>query len=172
METCDKLGMLVMDEAFDMWNEPKNDLDYSLWFRDWWQRDISYMVLRDRNHPCVISYSIGNEIPERGGRSGGAMWSRKLSDEIRKYDNTRLITEGICNLWEPYYYATGLPEDYDFIKFSDFSDPFGEITAKGAEPLDIVGYNYLYERYEQDSCAHRYHYGWQWSLGNRTRQRT
>ena len=151
LETCDKLGMLVMDEAFDIWNEPKNDLDYSLWFRDWWQRDISYMVLRDRNHPCVISYSIGNEIPERDGRSDGAIWSRKLSDEIRKYDNTRLVTEGICNLWEPYYYATGLPEDYDFIKFSDFSDPFGEITAKGAEPLDIVGYNYLYERYEQDS---------------------
>lgn len=151
LEACDRLGIIVMDEAFDMWNEPKNNLDYSLWFRDWWQRDISYMVLRDRNHPCVISYSIGNEIPERDGHSDGVMWANKLADEIRKYDNTKLVTAGICGLWESFCSEADMPKDYDPINFSVFSDPFATVTEKGMEPLDVVGYNYMYERYEQDS---------------------
>jgi beta-galactosidase len=157
LEACDKLGMLVMDEAFDMWNMPKSDLDYSLWFKDWWDRDISYMVLRDRNHPCVISYSIGNEIPERNGMSDGAIWAKKLSDEIRKYDTTRPVTSGICRMWRPC--DPDAPQDYkeDYLQGykdvgnGDLDSSWDERTKDFMEPLDIVGYNYLYHRYEYDS---------------------
>lgn len=156
LEVCDRLGLLVMDEAFDMWNVPKNGLDYSLWFRDWWARDISYMVLRDRNHPCVISYSIGNEIVERNGLSDGAAWSRRLSDEIRKYDATRLVTSGVCGIW--YCCDEDAPREYqeDFmLGYADVGEgepgsSWAQRTKGYMEPLDIVGYNYLYERYAHD----------------------
>ncbi len=161
LEICDSIGMLVMDEAFDMWNMPKNDLDYSLWFKDWWQRDISYMVCRDRNHPCVISYSIGNEILERGGLSDGAEWSEKLSAEIRKYDDTKLVTSGVCGLFDVCEKDT--PEDYAADFYAPYNDcgngelgtSWDERTAAYMKPLDIVGYNYLYHRYEADSQKYK-----------------
>ncbi|MDY3303937.1 MAG: glycoside hydrolase family 2 TIM barrel-domain containing protein [Clostridia bacterium] len=158
LEKCDEEGIIIMDEAFDMWNEPKNQLDYSLFFRDWWDRDVKYMVMRDRNHPCVVSYSIGNEIFERNGRSDGYEWSRKIADEIRKYDSTKLVTSGICGLWDLFQIPDDAPDDYK--KFceektsdncSDQEDLWAKLTKKYIEPLDIVGYNYLFERYEEDS---------------------
>ena len=66
LDACDRLGMLVMDEAFDVWTESKSSFDYSLAFPEWWERDIEAMVAKDFNHPSVIIYSIGNEIPETG----------------------------------------------------------------------------------------------------------
>ena len=65
LDACDRLGMLVMDESFDCWEQGKNRYDYSLFFKEWWQRDMDAMVLRDRNHPCVVMWSIGNEVGER-----------------------------------------------------------------------------------------------------------
>ena len=156
LEICDRLGILVMDEAFDMWNEQKNDLDYSMWFADWWQRDIQSMVYRDRNHPCVISYSIGNEIPERNGFSDGAELSCKLSDEIRKYDDTRLVTAAICLMWSdvdknaPDEYKEYFMRGYPDIGNGDIDSSWDKITEDYMKPLDIVGYNYLYFRYEYD----------------------
>ena len=76
LDACDRLGMLVMDEAFDCWRDGKNPYDYHIVFDDWWQRDIDSMVLRDRNHPSIILWSIGNEVMERDGRSGGAEIAR------------------------------------------------------------------------------------------------
>ena len=99
LSLCDRLGIYLMDEAFDMWRTGKTPMDYHLWFEFCWDKDIAAMVLRDRNHPSVISYSIGNEIMERGGASEGAKWSRKLTDEIRKYDSTRPVTSGLCGVW-------------------------------------------------------------------------
>src|SRR6266487_2609124 len=64
LDACDRLGMLVIDEAFDMWRLPNNPYDYHLYFDEWWQKDIESMVMRDRNHPSVIFWSIGNEIRE------------------------------------------------------------------------------------------------------------
>ena len=158
LEKCDEEGIVVMDEAFDMWNEPKNQLDYSLFFRDWWDRDIKYMVMRDRNHPCVVSYSIGNEISERNGYSDGYEWSRKIADEIRKYDSTKFVTSGICGLWDFLQAPDDAPDDYKkfysekiYGDFSDQEDRWTELTKKYIEPLDIVGYNYKFERYESDS---------------------
>ena len=64
LDACDRLGMLVIDESFDMWNEAKNPYDYHLYFDEWWKKDVESMILRDRNHPSVIFWSIGNEIPD------------------------------------------------------------------------------------------------------------
>ena len=156
LEVCDRMGILVMDEAFDTWNIPKRIRDYHLFFMDWWARDISYMVLRDRNHPCVISYSIGNEIHERGGTSDGALWSARLAKEVRKYDATRPVTSGICGCWEqtsktdPEDYKKDALLGYDDWGFGHVGDSWAERTRDYMAPLDIVGYNYLYERYDED----------------------
>lgn len=94
LNACDRLGMLVMDESFDIWTSSKSDHDYSLYFPDWWERDIEAMVLKDQNHPCVIMYSVGNEIGETGTPKG-AQLNRKLVNKIRSLDETRYITNGI-----------------------------------------------------------------------------
>lgn len=166
LEMCDEMGILVMDEAFDMWREPKDgELGYNLWFADWWARDISSMVLRDRNHPCVISYSIGNEIVERDGRSDGAKFAKLLTDEIKKYDTTRPVTSALCGLYkvpesiDPEDYTTDLMNGYNDVgepsgKATDEHNCTKDVWAKRTEdylaPLDMAGYNYLFKRYESD----------------------
>ncbi|HEV2445522.1 MAG TPA: glycoside hydrolase family 2 TIM barrel-domain containing protein, partial [Candidatus Sulfopaludibacter sp.] len=97
LDACDRLGMLVMDEAFDCWSRGKNDYDYHLVFKDWWQRDIDAMVLRDRNHPSVVAWSIGNEIPERG-EPLGAQEAKMLADYLRGLDRTRPVTSALNNV--------------------------------------------------------------------------
>src|SRR3954453_12348872 len=98
LDACDRLGMLVLDEAFDMWFEGMKPFDYSLEFPEWWERDIEAMVAKDFNHPSVIIYSIGNEIPETG--SGlGAWWGRELAEKVRSLDPTRFVTNAISSFW-------------------------------------------------------------------------
>jgi beta-galactosidase len=94
LAACDRLGMLVMDETFDVWTVGKTDFDYAGDFAQWWERDVAALVAKDVNHPSVILYSIGNEIPETGTAFGG-VWSRRLAEKIRSLDDTRLITNGI-----------------------------------------------------------------------------
>eukprot|EP00658_Telonema_sp_P-2_P013778 TRINITY_DN15226_c0_g1_i2.p1 TRINITY_DN15226_c0_g1~~TRINITY_DN15226_c0_g1_i2.p1 ORF type:complete len:757 (+),score=163.08 TRINITY_DN15226_c0_g1_i2:176-2446(+) len=91
LDACDREGIMVMDEAFDCWEWGKNPDDYHLWFDNWWKRDIESMVLRDRNHPSVIMWSIGNEIPMRAVPAGFNL-SHVLSDYVRSLDNTRAVT--------------------------------------------------------------------------------
>jgi len=95
LDACDRLGMLVIDEAFDCWRAGKNAYDYHVSFDDWWQRDIDSMVLRDRNHPSIIMWSIGNEVLERAGHSGGAGIATMLADYVRHIDPTRPVTAAI-----------------------------------------------------------------------------
>ena len=99
LDTCDRLGVLVLDEAFDCWEEGKNPEDYGKYFNAWWQRDLDSMILRDRNHPCVILWSIGNEIPQRV-KERGYVIAKKLSDEVHRLDPTRPVTEAICGFWD------------------------------------------------------------------------
>jgi len=73
-----------------MWKEQKNKDDYHLYFDEWWQKDMSSMIMRDRNHPSVVMWSIGNEIPERGKPEGAAM-ARTLADFVRKMDPLALL---------------------------------------------------------------------------------
>lgn len=102
LDACDRLGMLVIDEAFDGWRVNKTPYDYAMFFDDWWQRDIEAMVLRDRNHPSIIMWSTGNEIIERKAPEA-VETGRMLADYVRKLDPTRPVTSGMTtwdNDWE------------------------------------------------------------------------
>lgn len=145
LEACDKLGMLLLDECFDCWRLGKMPLDYHLYFEDWWQRDIEYMVKRDRKHPCVISYSIGNEIAERDGKNNGALWAKRIADKIRSLDNTRFVMSGLTGVFE------GLEPGNNFeANTASSSDRWAKLTEEYCQALDVVGYNYLNNRYEAD----------------------
>jgi beta-galactosidase len=128
LDACDRLGILVMDEAFDCWEQGKNPDDYGKYFDDWWQRDLDSMILRDRNHPSVILWSIGNEIPQRATARGDVI-EKQLSDEVRRMDPTRPVTEAICGLWD------GRP---------------WSATATDFTFLDVGGYNYQVGQYGKD----------------------
>ena len=82
LAACDKYGMYVMDEYADVWTSSKVAYDYSMHMTEWWEHDVANMIRKDKNHPCVIMYSIGNEIPEVGN-SIDSGWGKKLADRIR-----------------------------------------------------------------------------------------
>jgi beta-galactosidase len=130
LDACDRNGILVLDEAFDMWERPKNPQDYHLYFKNWWKKDLKSMIYRDRNHPSVILWSIGNEINERADSLGFAI-RKQLVNEVRALDNTRPVTEAICAFW-----------DHWGQKWST--------TAPAYSDLDVGGYNYLNNQYEAD----------------------
>ncbi len=92
LDACDRLGLLVLDEPFDVWTKSKAKYDYAQFFNDWWQLDIDSMVLRDRNHPSIIFWGIGNEIPE-AWTPDGAPIAKKLAARVRSLDSTRPVTE-------------------------------------------------------------------------------
>jgi beta-galactosidase len=130
LDACDRLGMLVIDEAFDMWERPKNPEDYHRFFKDWWAGDLAAMVRRDRNHPSVVLWSIGNEINERADPSGLEI-AKRLIAGVRKDDPTRGVTEAICGFW-------------------DHKDRPWTDTHPAFELLDVGGYNYQWKEYEND----------------------
>lgn len=147
LDLCDRMGFIVMDETFDMWRKRKTAYDYSRYFDEWHERDVTDLVLRDRNHPSIFMWSIGNEILEQwsdakadtlslaeanlilnfghskdmlakeGEMSVNSLLTRKLADMVRALDPTRPITSG-CN--EP--------------------NPNNHLFRSGA--LDIIGFNY------------------------------
>ncbi|MGC7101777.1 glycoside hydrolase family 2 TIM barrel-domain containing protein [Amycolatopsis lurida] len=164
LDACDRLGMLVMDETFDMWTRSKSDFDYALDFTEWWQRDVEAMVRKDRNHPCVFAYSIGNEIPETG-TPHGAIWARRLAEHVRSLDDTRFVTSGINGLLTALddvkvaaaeQAADGTGINTAMANWGDVLDQVGAsdlVTDRTAEvfaTLDIAGMNYLESRYELD----------------------
>ncbi len=130
LDACDRLGVLVIDEAFDQWQRPKNPDDYNLYFDQWHQRDLEAMVMRDRNHPSVIFWSIGNEINERVDPSGLEIM-KNLIAIVKKIDTSRPITEAICFFW-----------DHPTYKW--------ESTIPAFAQLDVCGYNYKLDEYEND----------------------
>lgn len=102
LDLCDRMGILVVDESFDMWRKPKlSGDDYHRWFDEWSEHDLSTMVRRDRNHPSVIMWSVGNEIPECGEDDGIATMER-LTKIVKSLDSTRPTTAAVhmwCARW-------------------------------------------------------------------------
>ncbi len=70
LDLCDQMGFIVMDEAFDMWKRPKRKYDYHLYWDEWHVKDLTDQIIRDRNHPCVFIWSVGNEIPNNPPTAG------------------------------------------------------------------------------------------------------
>lgn len=128
LDACDRLGLLVIEEAFDCWEKGKVSEDYSKFFKEWWQRDIDAMVLRDRNHPSVVMWSTGNELYERGNANGLRI-ATEIASRIRSLDTTRPLSAGI----------NGLGKGGDWTKL----DPL-------FATLDVAGYNYELPRHADD----------------------
>jgi beta-galactosidase len=124
LQLCDQMGFIVMDEAFDCWKKGKNKYDYHLYWDDWHQKDLSDFIRRDRNHPSVIIWSIGNEIPDQHDSAGGPI-ARELRGIVRSLDTTRPITS-----------AMNGPED-----------PHNSLSHSGA--MDLIGHNYAAAKYDE-----------------------
>ncbi len=151
VEACDRLGMYIFDEAFDAWGTAKRGGDYSQFFDNDWKKDLSNFVRRDRNHPAVIIWSTGNEIPERGGLDNGYFLATQLAETIRNLDGTRPVSNGICSLW------SGLDDELARGQNQEQNASDGlvntsweRITEPFTNGLDIVGYNYMEDLYERD----------------------
>lgn len=162
LDACDRLGIVVINEAFDTWNMSKNYYDFSQYFEQEWQQELTALILRDRNHPCVVIWSIGNELPEQGGLSDGYRTSAMLAEHVRKLDSTRFVAGALCSL------SNGL-NDEDTGKFwqslmgevqknggviNNLDGKFGrdiwnDYTESFVAPWDVVGYNYLSYHYEE-----------------------
>jgi beta-galactosidase len=128
LDACDRLGMLVIDESFDCWCEGKNAGDYHTVFADWWQRDLESMLLRDRNHPSVILWSIGNELLERN-KPEGVELGRMQAELVRKLDPSRPVTIALCGSGGAW----------------DWKETDGLFAL-----VDVCGYNYESRNYASD----------------------
>ncbi|MCR4602119.1 MAG: DUF4982 domain-containing protein [Prevotella sp.] len=120
LDLCDRIGILVMDEAFDQWINGKNKEDYHLYFREWHERDLTAMVARDRNHPSVVMWSIGNEIRDQRSEEGPGAAAEMIAI-CHRLDDTRLVTSGNDEI------ASNSPTSPEFL---------------AAFENDIIGYNY------------------------------
>ncbi|HEY5055794.1 MAG TPA: sugar-binding domain-containing protein [Acidobacteriaceae bacterium] len=134
LDACDRLGMMVMDEAFDCWEIAKNPDDYHLYFDEWWKRDLESMVLRDRNHPSVVLWSIGNEIDERAVPRGVELGTQ-MRDYVHQLEPTRKVTAAISGPW-----------DHPNLTWEDMQPAFAY--------LDVGGYNYKLSQYEPDHAKY------------------
>ncbi len=126
LDLCDKMGLLVMDEAFDEWKENKTTFGYGRFFDEWAERDITTMLRRDRNHPSIIMWSIGNEVAEQwaGTAENAEKCAKMLADICRKEDPTRPVTAA-CNVVN------------------------NSIDKGIAKHLDVMGINYNITEYEK-----------------------
>jgi beta-galactosidase len=115
LELADRLGFLVVDEAFDVWQQPKAAFDYNVVFPEWHEQDLRALLRRDRNHPSVLLWSIGNEVGEQSNPTTGPELAQRLTEISHEEDPTRLTTSGM-NAAEP-------------------SNPF-------SVPIDTIGLNY------------------------------
>ncbi len=172
LTACDRLGMYVMDEAFDMWTRPKKDNDYALFMEKWWKDDIKSMVLSDYNHPCVVFYSLGNEIPEVGTARGSAL-GREMARYIKALDPKRYAMVSINGVFASGDHIPQIMSDVisaaasrgeDVGNVNDFMTAMdthmdaivqhplvSERIEAAAVGMDLVGYNYMASRYEPDA---------------------
>lgn len=163
LEACDRLGMYVFNEAFDAWGIMKQPGDYNQYFDTDWEKDLTLFMKRDRNHPSIIIWSTGNEIQERGGMNNGYTLATRLAETAHLLDPGRPVSNAICSYW------SGLDEELslenmkktmgdastdavsiqnaDNGKYDTSWEEYSEAFTNG---LDIVGYNYMEDKYPLD----------------------
>jgi beta-galactosidase len=143
-DACDRLGMLIIEEAFDAWHVAKEPQDFSVHFKDHWAEVVSAMVLSARNSPSVIMWSIGNEIPDRA-TDEGVLWSWKLANVVKRIDPTRPVTAGLNGV-------LGAP----MIADETTARPGRAAKVDNASTifLDVPGYNYRLPDIEAEHAAH------------------
>lgn len=136
LDLCDRMGFVVMDETFDTWTSAKHNGEkgYNLYFKEWWEKDTRDMVLRDRNHPSIVIYSIGNEVHDDLSYPEGYKVYKAQEDVVKKYDNTRPVTMALFRPANSKVYLSGF-----------------------AEQMDVVGQNY---RENELIAAHEAHPDW------------
>jgi beta-galactosidase len=136
LDLCDQLGFVVLDETFDTWNaaKPGGEKGYNLYFNDWWERDTRDIVMRDRNHPSVVIYSVGNEIHDNLNDSTGFRKYKMQQDLVHSLDPTRPVTMALFRPANSHVYENGL-----------------------AAMMDVVGQNY---RENELIAAHEQHPNW------------
>ena len=175
LRACDEIGMYVMDETFDMWNRLKSNYDYGLYFNEWWEKDVTAMVRKDYNHPSVILYSVGNEIPEIGTNKG-AQTCMELCDKIRLLDDARYTLASINGVFAAGDALDKIVADVssnlkkegkiegnvnNFMALMDkhldeivVHEEISKRLEKACAGADIAGYNYMTARYEPDGEAY------------------
>ena len=124
MEICDSLGMMVMAESFDMWIYPKCKNGYARFFREWAAKDITNLILNHRNHPSIVMWSIGNEIPEQWSEEGRQL-SIRLQGLCHSLDPTRPVTQGMDNAEKA-------------------------LNSGFAQAMEVPGFNYRVHKYENN----------------------
>ena len=139
LDLCDKMGFIVMNEAFDMWKQTKTKYDYGNDWDKWHKQDLIDQLLRDRNHPSIFVWSIGNEIPEQWNEITGVAITKELAAITRQYDKTRPLTVAM----NP---PVNMNIDEITLQFDKAKTYFNAIAASGI--LDLIGYNYAHQTYE------------------------
>lgn len=171
LRACDELGVYVMDETFDMWTRAKSDYDYNLFFTDWWKKDVEAMVAKDFNHPSVVLYSIGNEIPEIGTNEGSRL-AAEISDLCHELDSSRYTLASINGVFAAGDAVGKITADVagqvkdqdDSVNVNDFMTimdkymdkivvhpEITKVLKKACAATDIAGYNYMTARYALDA---------------------
>ena len=175
LRACDKVGMFVMDEAFDMWIRHKSDYDYAMYFEEWWEADVEAMIRNSYNHPSVIMYSIGNEIPEICSPQGGRI-TQMICDKIKSIDDTRFTLASVNGLFSVGDSLGQIVSDVaseltsqgrmegnvnDFMGFMHmYMDDMArhsivdQAISVPFQYTDIAGYNYMGSRYDLDGTLH------------------
>ncbi|MEV0555161.1 glycoside hydrolase family 2 TIM barrel-domain containing protein [Streptomyces sp. NPDC050597] len=152
LTACDRLGMFVVDETFDMWTSGKSAFDYSLHFAEWWERDLEAMVAKDYNHPSVIMYSIGNEIPETASPVG-PVWGRRLAEKTRALDPTRYVTNSINTTLAVMDDLSAMDQNEDAQQADEDGTGINTFMADAAAHMDAINTSELVTRKTEESFA-------------------
>ncbi|OMP31653.1 beta-galactosidase GalB [Mangrovimonas sp. DI 80] len=137
LELCDTMGFIVMDEMFDMWNNTKSPHDYANYWKEWHQKDLEDFIIRDRNHPSIFMWSVGNEIQEQWNEQG-VITAKELKAIVRKLDTTRPITVAM----NP---PVNMPNADVTTQFDVEKASLNPVAASGV--LDLIGYNYAHNTF-------------------------
>ncbi len=168
LQACDEIGVLVIDEFFDVWNQNKNDFDFAQYFAYEGVTELEAIMERDRNHPSVFMWSIGNELPEQGGMTQGYETSEMLVKAAKRMDDTRPVGGALCSFFR------GLDDQDNEKYWQSIMANMAELQKNGAVNLDcefgrnvwdpyttpfvkdwdIVGYNYLKYQFEPSHEKH------------------